>query len=142
MTTVLAPILFEEIGSLHPDLPQIIAYSIGKASKEKVIGVLTSYNVVDHHLIGGFIGSKLVSVIGLHVEDDRCIIKHIAVLEEHRNKGIGKQIIRYAAEFFSLQFLTAETDDEARGFYEKCGFSCQSFKGVYGKRYKCSYQRD
>ena len=49
--------------------------------------------------------------------------------------------VRYASEFFSLQFLTAETDDEARGFYEKCGFSCQSFKGVYGIRYKCNYQR-
>ena len=141
MTAILAPILFKEIAPLHPELPQIITHSIGKASKEKISGVLASYNVIGHHLIGGFIGSQLVSVIVLSIEDGRSIIRHIAVHDAYRNQGIGKRIITHVLKFFSLQYLSAETDNEARQFYEKCGFACQAFEGVYGQRYTCSYQR-
>ena len=131
----------KEIEPLHPDLPQIITHSIGNASNEKISGVITSYDVLGHHLIGGFISGQLIAVIGLYIEDGHGVIRHIAVHDGHRNQGIGMRIITYVLEFFSLQNLTAETDDEARRFYEKCGFSCQSFEGVYGQRYTCSYHR-
>ena len=137
----ISTILFKETEPSHPDLPKVIAPSIGKATSEKIQSVLGSYHAMGYHLIGGFSSNKLVAIIGLKIAGKHGDINHIAVIEDYRNNGIGKQIIRYASEFFSLQFLTAETDDEARGFYEKCGFSCQSFKGVYGIRYKCNYQR-
>lgn len=134
-------ILFKEIEPSHPNLPKVIAPSIGKATSEKIQSVLGSYNVTGYHLIGGFSSNKLVAIIGLKIAGKHGDINHIAVIEDYRNKGIGKQIIRHVVHYFSLQNLNAETDEEALSFYEKCGFSCKAFSGKYGERYQCILER-
>lgn len=53
-----------------------------------------------HHLIGVFIGNDLVGIIGIHVNDRNGIVKHIAVLEEHRNQGIAKKMINHVVSYF------------------------------------------
>lgn len=86
--------------------------------------ILRSYDEPDHHLVGCYDEEKLVGVVGLQVDGNHGVIKHIAVLEPYRNQGIGKSLITELLKRFHLKSLEAETDEEGRGFYEKCGFNC------------------
>ena len=70
-------------------------------------------------------------------------VKGIAVKQGHRNRGTGKKLIRYVCGELSISILSAETDDDAVGFYKSCGFVCREFNrtgenGEY-KRYSCVY---
>lgn len=47
----------------------------------------------------------------------------IAVSENARRKGIGKQLILNAMQTEDLASVRAQTDDDSIGFYRKCGFS-------------------
>jgi GNAT superfamily N-acetyltransferase len=125
------------IETSNTHLPEVISPSIGLVTKQKLHRVLTSYNTPKHHLLGAFIGEILIGVIGIEITKETGIIKHIAVLAEHRMKGIGKKLIIYSISYFLLEHLTAETDDDSIEFYKKCNFQCNSYKGHYCKRYHC-----
>ena len=47
----------------------------------------------------------------------------IAVSDNARRKGIGKQLIKRVMESENLESVNAQTDDDSIGFYRKCGFS-------------------
>lgn len=131
---------FQEILPSHLDLPVVIALSLGNPTPRKVEQVLDSYRKPNHHLIGCCETNKLSGMIGLEVGGAVGVIKHIAVLPEYRLQGIAKALIKNAIAQFDLQIIHAETDDDAVDFYKKYGFTCQSFEGLYGKRYKCDYK--
>ena len=47
----------------------------------------------------------------------------IAVNENCRKQGIGSALLSFVLENFNILELTAETDDDAVGFYKKFGFT-------------------
>ena len=47
----------------------------------------------------------------------------IAVSDNARRKGIGKQLIQRVMKSDNLESVKAQTDDDSIGFYRKCGFS-------------------
>lgn len=134
---MISTILFKEIKANHPELPTAIAPSIGKATKHKIQSVVDRYNATGRHLLGCFISDSLVGIIGLEIEGSIGTIRHIAVIKEYRNKGIGKKMIEYAAHYFTLTVLYSETDKESLNFYNQCGFNCAEFPGKYNTRYQC-----
>lgn len=129
--------VFKIIDVTNQQLPLIIAASIGSPTDAKIRIVLEGYNRADHHLIGCFSMEKLIGVMGIQVGGLKATINHISVLNKYRNKSIGRQLIQYAIQYFSLQNITAETDNGAVGFYHILGFECRPFEGFYGKRYHC-----
>ena len=46
----------------------------------------------------------------------------IAVSDNARRKGIGKQLIQRVMKSENLESIKAQTDDDSIGFYRKCGF--------------------
>lgn len=69
----------------------------------------------------------------------------IAAAEELRRRGIGRSMLRRAAEAEGLRSLTAQTDDEAVGFYRRCGFTAERTVVRYpdgdAVRYRCVWER-
>ena len=65
----------------------------------------------------------------------------IAVSENARRKGIGKQLIQRVMESENLESIKAQTDDDSIGFYRKCGFSEERIVIEYSDgsvvRYNC-----
>ncbi len=59
----------------------------------------------------------------LKLSEDAAEIIGIAVSENARRKGIGKQLIRRVMESENLGSVKAQTDDDSIGFYRSCGFS-------------------
>ena len=130
---------FQKILPSHCGLPVVIALSMGSPTPKKVEQVLDSYRKPNRYLIGCWQTNRIIGMIGLEIGGAAGVIKHIAVLPEHRLQGVGKALIKNAMDQFDLQTIHAETDDDSVEFYRKYGFTCQPFEGHYGKRYKCGY---
>ena len=65
----------------------------------------------------------------------------IAVSDNARRKGIGKQLIQRVMETEHLERIKAQTDEDSIGFYRKCGFSEERIVKEYPDgavvRYNC-----
>ena len=98
-----------------------------------------------------YLGKETVSVFGFIEEGhivgiiavellgrDSAEIRGIAVDSAYRKCGIGKQLVQYVCKQLSLSELLAETDDDAVGFYRRCGFETEEFiRDKKYKRYRC-----
>lgn len=125
----------------HSAITELIALAIGSPTPEKVHQILDAYDEPNHYLLGCYNEDKFVGLIGLQTKETHGIIKHVAVLKTYRNQGIGKALIIEAMSYLKLKTCEAETDEEGKGFYEKCNFECNSFKGQYSVRYQCKWKR-
>ncbi len=66
----------------------------------------------------------------------------IAVKNQHTGKGIGRKMIEYICNNFNVSSIVAETDDEAVGFYKKCGFDVTVTKSNFDiNRYICTHTK-
>ena len=89
----------------------------------------------------------LVGILALSLpEDGTAEIVGIAVAEDARGQGIGAWLIAQAARAEGLKRLMAETDDEAVGFYRRCGFHAtrleRSYDGTAVTRWRCVWDAD
>ncbi|MEE8338474.1 MAG: GNAT family N-acetyltransferase [Dehalococcoidia bacterium] len=85
-------------------------------------------------------GERLVGVIGLELRrEGNGTIRHIAVVPESRLQAIGRRMIQLAESLHALSAVDAETDADAVGFYEACGFSIESLGELYRgvERFRC-----
>lgn len=122
----------------HPEVPHLLNLAIGFATDEKIKAVVDSYRQDNHYLFGFRSGGQISGIIGIELQENRAIIKHIAVLESHRSMGIGRAMIQGLRSSYSACEVHAETDDDAVGFYRKCDFRCDEIQGKYGRRYRMS----
>ena len=84
------------------------------------------------------IDSVYAGIVVLKTENNTAEILDIAVKSEYRKNGIGRKLINFIFTQFPIDTITAETDDEADGFYKKCGFSVTPTEKVGGtERYFC-----
>ncbi len=77
----------------------------------------------------------------MKLSEDAAEIVGIAVSDNARRKGIGKQLIQRVIESENLESIKAQTDDDSIGFYRKCGFSDERIVIEYpdgsAVRYNC-----
>ena len=88
-------------------------------------------------------GGKYIGIVVLEVVGTRATVLDIAVDEACRKQGIGSALLSFVLENFNISELTAETDDDAVGFYKKLGFSVTEIQTVYDtRRYLCTFRRN
>ena len=84
---------------------------------------------------------RLLGLLVLRRNETGADILGIAVDEACRHRGIGRTLIQAALDGGQPDLLTAETDDDAVGFYEKCGFTAEKTVVTYpdgpAVRYRC-----
>lgn len=71
------------------------------------------------------------------------VIRFLGVLEDHRGEGIGRSLVEHAITRMRSDRIEAETDDDAKGFYRKCGFAVRSIGEKYPGviRYLCTFAK-
>jgi N-acetylglutamate synthase-like GNAT family acetyltransferase len=131
------PIVLKYITPEHQNLAQVIKPAVGGSTDEKIQQAVRSYTLKNHYLIGAFDKKQLVGVVGFKKLKSNVVIRHISVLAEYRNKGIGKALLECVSQDIKPQKIGAETDADSVDFYQKLGFRCQQFQGKYGIRYNC-----
>ena len=103
----------------------------GGASKATLID--TNVNIYAYKEDGRYKGIVIFKTI-----NNSATILDIAVKPEHRGQGIGSKLIDFIFNHFNAQNITAETDDDAIGFYKKYGFIVADTKVEFDtKRYTC-----
>ena len=92
------------------------------------------------HLYGWIENDEILGTCGVVVDTNRVEIRNIAVDLNIRKNGIGSAMITALQQKYKMT-IQAETDDDAVGFYRKCGFEAESFMKTYSngdcQRYKC-----
>ena len=88
-------------------------------------------------------GGKYIGIVVFEVVGTRATVLDIAVDEACRKSGVGSRLLSFVLENFNISELTAETDDDAVGFYKKYGFSVTETQTVYdARRYLCTFRRN
>ncbi|MEZ5553407.1 MAG: GNAT family N-acetyltransferase [Pseudomonadales bacterium] len=74
---------------------------------------------------------------------DLAIVRYMGVEDRLRNQGVGRQLLEVAIRSTSKHTIQAETGDDAKDFYGKCGFSVLSLGEKYPGviRYVCTYSK-
>lgn len=130
----------KQVSTDDPQLPEVIQFSMGRPTADNILEVITIYNKADHALIGAFLDDTLIGVVGFFCCLEKITIRHISVLPELQNQGVGRVLLDHLKAQYAPSKIIAETDADSVGFYLKSGFSCHEFKGPYGNlRYKCAF---
>lgn len=84
-------------------------------------------------------GGIYVGIVVFRMENGTAEILDIAVNPKYRKHGIGRSLIDFIFTQFPIYTITAETDNEAVGFYKRCGFDVIGFgMKCNTKRYICN----
>lgn len=127
------------IVSLEDKILGILKYIHYNPTRERLLKLLKAYNQNDNiYMFGSFIENNIVAIIVIQkVCDNTFEIIDISVDAKNRNKRIASKLIDFVVKKFNVKTLFAETDDDAVGFYKKCGFEIESTKRKSYLRYKC-----
>ena len=86
-------------------------------------------------------GRLVAAAVVRRTGDGTAELEGIAVRREFRRRGVGRALIRAVWKAEALSGLAAETDDDAVGFYRRCGFAVEPFTRRFpdgtAVRYRC-----
>ncbi len=123
---------------IQPEVKTLLSYATSEKKVEREYQLYIESP--DRELYGYYIDQDVVGCIGIAKGDAKhCEIKHIAVSLKYRGQGIGRDMIRYIEEHYSLSSIYAETDQDAVIFYKNLGFHITSLGEKYPgvERFAC-----
>ena len=126
------------------DILPLLAPSVFEPTPEKLRSRAEKYlNNPNTHIYACRDGGKYIGIVVLEVVGTNATVLDIAVDEACRKQGIGSALLSFVLENFNISELTAETDDDAVGFYKKYGFTVTEIKTIYNtRRYLCTFRRN
>ncbi|MFC5465001.1 GNAT family N-acetyltransferase [Lederbergia graminis] len=124
--------------TIHPAIQKLLSFA---TSEFKVNQEYERYlKSLNRKLYSFEVEGVLVGCIGIEIINvNECEIKHIAVSSDQRGKGIGSKMINYVNDKYPL--ISAETDNDAVGFYRNYGFKITSLGEKYPgvERFLCKF---
>lgn len=125
------------------DVLELLKPSVFKPTPEKLkVRAEKYFNNPNTYIYACRDGGKYIGIVVLEVVGTNATVLDVAVNENSRNKGIGSALLSFFIENFSVETMTAETDDDAVGFYKKYGFSVTETQTVYdARRYVCTISK-
>lgn len=117
----------------------LLAPSVFNPTSERLLSRAEKYQADDKTKAYAYADNgEYKGIIILKIEDNTAEILDIAVIPEYKGNGIGSRLIDYIFTRFAVNKITAETDDDAIGFYEKYGFTVGDITVKFdAKRYTC-----
>jgi ribosomal protein S18 acetylase RimI-like enzyme len=127
---------------LDPSVQSLLSHSIGFPTAVKLEMVCRQFQSESNWMLRGYeLDSDMVGCIGVEIlQPGRATVRHIAVMLERRHQGIGRSMLRQLSNELKLEWLIAETDSDALGFYQQCGFDVESLGELYPgvERFRCT----
>jgi ribosomal protein S18 acetylase RimI-like enzyme len=127
----------------EPDILKLLAPSVYNPTEERLLYRAKKYlqdentNIYAYKHNGEYKG-----IVVFKIENKSATILDIAVKPEYQGWGIGSKLTDYIFSSFNAQNITAETDDDAIGFYKKYGFDIVKTEMKFDtKRYICLCKR-
>ena len=124
-----------------PGVKALISYYQFEPSQEKIEAITKEYLKNGNISVYGCIMKDNIAgmIVIERLSSDAAKIIGIAVLPEYRSLGIGSKMTQHIIENNLYKVISAETDNDAVGFYKKCGFKITGLGYKYKNvdRYKC-----
>jgi ribosomal protein S18 acetylase RimI-like enzyme len=123
-----------------PDVRELLALALGAPTAEAVEQTANRYaNHEDWLLFGVERDGRVAGLVGFELLSDRhARIHHIAVAPSYRRNGLARALVSDLVRRLELLLVSAETDDDAVGFYARCGFAIGVAAPRLGtRRYEC-----
>ena len=117
----------------------LLAPSVFNPTPERLLSRAEKYQADDTVKVYAYSeNGEYKGIIAFKIKEQTAEILGIAVKPEYQGKGIGSRLINYIFSQFAVNKVTAETDDDAIGFYKKYGFAVADINNKYDtKRYVC-----
>lgn len=117
----------------------LLAPSVFEPTPERLADRAERYiKDADTSVYAGSVSGEYKGIVVFKITGNSAEILDIAVKEEERGKGIGTAFLNFIFSRFDITEITAETDDEAVGFYTKYGFRIAGTKIKFNtERYIC-----
>lgn len=116
----------------------------GHGSDEALNEACAHYRSGEWPFIGWQEGDDMVACAGAEEHANATIgVRSIVVAPNWRNRGLARALIHALAERMRADQIVAETDDDAVGFYRRCGFCVEDAPPKFGRpRYWCVRHTD
>ena len=127
----------------EPDILKLLAPSVYNPTEERLLNRAKKYQEDEETNVYVYKeDNEYKGIVVFEIFDSTATILDIAVNPEHQGKGIGSKLIDFIFNSFNAQNITAETDDDAIGFYKKYGFTVADTKVKFDvKRYSIIKER-
>jgi GNAT superfamily N-acetyltransferase len=90
-------------------------------------------------LVGWKERDDVVACAGVERDGDDIVVRSVAVVPARRRKGVGRALVNALVDVATASRLVAETDEDAVGFYRRCGFAVEEVEPRDGRaRFRCS----
>ena len=117
----------------------LLAPSVFNPTSERLLSRAEKYQADDKTKAYAYADNgEYKGIIVFKIKEQTAEILDIAVILEYQGNGIGSRLIDYLFTRFAVNKITAETDDDAIGFYRKYGFTVVDITVKFdAKRYTC-----
>ena len=123
----------------EPDILKLLAPSVYNPTEERLLNRAKKYQEDENTNIYAYKDDgEYKGIVVFKIENKLATILDFAVKPEYQGQGIGSKLIDFIFNQFEVDNITAETDDDAIGFYKKCGFIVASCEKKFDtNRYTC-----
>ena len=127
----------------EPDILKLLAPSVYNPTEERLLNRAKKYQEDENTNIYVYKeDGEYKAIVIFKIANNSAAILDIAVKPEYQGQGIGSKLIDFIFNSFNAQNITAETDDDAIGFYKKYGFTVADTKVNFDvKRYSIIKER-
>lgn len=127
------------VDKIDSDILALLAQSVYNPTEERLLNRAKKYkDDINTHIYAYKDENDYKGIVVFEIVNSSATILDIAVKLECQRNGIGSKLVDFIFNQFEIDKITAETDDDAIGFYKKCGFTVASVNEVSGtKRYIC-----
>jgi len=124
----------------EPAIRRVLEQSHG--STEALEEASAHYRSGEWTFIGWQEGEEILACAGAEQLTGGTIgIRSIAVAPAWRHRGLGRTLLDSLAGRAGASMVVAETDDDAVGFYRRCGFAIEDAPPKFGRpRYWCVHE--
>lgn len=118
---------------------ELLAPSVYNPTEERLLNRARKYQEDNNtHIYAYSENNQYKGIVVFEIFDSFVTILDIAVKPKHQSQGIGTKLIDFIFNQFKIDSITAETDDDAVGFYTKRGFTVVDTKTQFNtRRYVC-----
>ena len=123
----------------EPDILKLLTPSVFNPTEERLLNRAKKYQEDENTNIYAYKDNgEHKGIVIFKIANNSATILDIAVKPEHQGRGFGSKLIDFIFNSFNVDNVTAETDDDAIGFYKKYGFIVADTKVKFDtKRYTC-----
>lgn len=123
----------------EPDILKLLAPSVFNPTEKRLLNRVKKYQEDENANIYAYKhNGEYKGIVVFKIANNSATILDIAVKPEYQGQGIGSKLIDFIFDRFEVDNITAETDDDAIGFYKKYGFTVANTKVEFDtKRYVC-----